>query len=107
MPIGLGSNRRLWKPQRQRFDERVGCTIRFLVDRKSVVAVPICFAAFRPDFPKLVEDFLMTQLREGGFRGGPLVVETLAPGDLHHLLREAKKARRFVESLVAVGERRP
>ncbi|HUT37640.1 MAG TPA: sugar phosphate isomerase/epimerase family protein [Planctomycetota bacterium] len=40
-------------------------------------------------------------LKKGGFAGGPLVIETLAPGDLPALLEEAKKARRFVEDLVA------
>jgi hypothetical protein len=30
----------------------------------------------------------------------PLVVETLAPGELPALLAEAKKARKFVEDLV-------
>jgi len=44
---------------------------------------------------------LMAVLKQGGFTGGPLVVECLAPGDMPALLSEAKKARQFVEALVA------
>jgi sugar phosphate isomerase/epimerase len=40
-------------------------------------------------------------LKKGGFTTGPLVVETLAPGNLPALLQEAKKARKFLEDLVA------
>lgn len=47
------------------------------------------------DFPAV-----MAALKKGGFTGGPLVIETLAPGDLAATLAEAKKARAFVESLV-------
>jgi len=43
---------------------------------------------------------VMARLKKGGFTGGPLVVECLAPGDLKTLLEEAKKARKFVEELV-------
>lgn len=50
----------------------------------------------RVDFPAV-----MAALRKGGFRGGPLVIECLARGDLPSLLAEAKKARKFVEQLVA------
>ena len=48
------------------------------------------------DFPKV-----MARLKQGGFTGGPLIIECLAPGDLPHLLAEAKKARAFVEQLVS------
>jgi sugar phosphate isomerase/epimerase len=44
---------------------------------------------------------VMNRLVEGGFRRGPLVIETLAPGDRPQLVEEARKARRFVEALVA------
>lgn len=44
---------------------------------------------------------VMDQLVRDGFTGGPLVVECLSPGDLPKLLEEARKARRFVEDLVA------
>jgi sugar phosphate isomerase/epimerase len=43
---------------------------------------------------------LMVKLRSGGFQHGPLMVETLAPGDQAQTLKEAKQARKFVESLV-------
>lgn len=44
---------------------------------------------------------LMKRLRDGGFKHGLLVIEVLAPGDLDHTLAEAKKAKEFVEKLVA------
>jgi len=47
------------------------------------------------DFPAL-----LARLRKGGFTSGPLVIETLARGDLAKTLAEAKKARKFVEELV-------
>lgn len=47
---------------------------------------------------------LMRQLAQGGFTGGPLIVETLAPGDLAEKLVEAKQAYQYVAELV--GDRR-
>lgn len=47
------------------------------------------------DFPKV-----LALLRQGGFTGGPLVVECLAPGDLPHLAAEALQARAFVQGLL-------
>jgi len=44
---------------------------------------------------------VLTLLKKGGFTTGPLVVETLAPGEPPALLEEAKKARKFVEDLIA------
>jgi sugar phosphate isomerase/epimerase len=44
---------------------------------------------------------VLARLKAGGFTGGPLIVETLARGDLAQTLAEAKKARAFVEELVA------
>jgi sugar phosphate isomerase/epimerase len=44
---------------------------------------------------------VFARLRKGGFTAGPLVVETLAPGGLPQLLAEAKKARKFLEDLIA------
>ena len=43
---------------------------------------------------------LMARLTRGGFTHGPLIIETLAPGELAQLAQEAKKARLFVEKLV-------
>ena len=48
------------------------------------------------DFPAV-----LAQLKKGGFTRGPLVIETLARGDLPTLLAAARKARKFVEGLVA------
>jgi sugar phosphate isomerase/epimerase len=39
-------------------------------------------------------------LKKGGFTSGPLVIETLARGELPELLSAARKARQFVETLV-------
>lgn len=44
---------------------------------------------------------VMALLRKGGFTSGDLVIECLAPGEPEPLLAEAKKAREFVEKLVA------
>jgi sugar phosphate isomerase/epimerase len=46
---------------------------------------------------------VLDRLKQGGFTGGPLVVECLTPSDdPKALLAEAKKARQFVEQLVGV-----
>ncbi|MFZ2639777.1 MAG: sugar phosphate isomerase/epimerase family protein [Verrucomicrobiia bacterium] len=44
---------------------------------------------------------LMARLAKGGFTHGPLIIETLAPGDAAQLISEARKGRLFVERLVA------
>jgi len=44
---------------------------------------------------------LMKKLRQAGFTHGPMIIETLAPGDAKQTLAEAKKAKEFVERLVA------
>lgn len=44
---------------------------------------------------------LMEGLAEGGFRSGPLVVETLDRGDLPETIANATRAREFLEALVA------
>jgi sugar phosphate isomerase/epimerase len=44
---------------------------------------------------------VLARLKQGGFVGGPLVVECLAPGDAAATLAEARKACAFVEELVA------
>ncbi len=48
------------------------------------------------DFPAV-----MAVLKKGGFTSGPLVIETLAPGNREEILEEAKKARQFVESFLS------
>lgn len=44
---------------------------------------------------------VLARLHRGGFKGGPLIVECLASGDVAQVTAEAKKARRFVEELTA------
>ncbi|RJP32297.1 MAG: sugar phosphate isomerase/epimerase [Candidatus Omnitrophota bacterium] len=44
---------------------------------------------------------VFSRLQDGGFTRGPLVIETLAGGDLQETLAQAKQARQFVESLIA------
>jgi sugar phosphate isomerase/epimerase len=44
---------------------------------------------------------VLARLKKGGFAGGPLVIETLAPGDLAKTLDEARKALKFVQEVVA------
>ena len=63
-------------------------------DYKHPKKVAITPGTGQVDFPAL-----MTRLAKGGFTHGPLLVETLAPGDPAHTLQEARKARRFVERI--------
>lgn len=49
------------------------------------------------DFPAL-----FAELRRGGFRHGPLMIEMVKPGDLPQTLEEIKRARQFVERLVGM-----
>jgi sugar phosphate isomerase/epimerase len=68
----------------------------------------MCVKDFEP--PQSVElnpgtgrvDFaaLMKRLAAGGFRGGPLVVETLAPGDLKATAANGTATRKFLERLL-------
>ena len=74
------------------------------------LVVGMCVKDFRMP-PKVVDvtpgtgmvDFtrVMSRLREGGFTGGPLIVECLNPGDLATVNAEAKKACLFLEALVS------
>lgn len=56
---------------------------------------------FTPGTGKVNFPALMKGLRTTGFSHGQLMIEALTPGDLPHTLSEAKKAKMFVESLVA------
>ncbi len=47
------------------------------------------------DFPGV-----MKQLKKGGFKKGPLIVECLSKGDLSFINSEARKARQFIENIV-------
>ena len=70
----------------------VGMCIKDYKHPKEVLVTP---GTGQVDFAKV-----MARLAQGGFTGGPLVVECLARGDPAQTLAEAKKARRFVEELV-------
>lgn len=65
-------------------------------DFKLPKAVDITPGTGMVDFPGVFE-----RLRSGGFRGGPLIVECLAPGDIDSTHTEAVKARQFLEELTA------
>jgi sugar phosphate isomerase/epimerase len=71
----------------------VGMSVKDFLPPKNVAVTP---GTGRVDFPAV-----MKRLKQGGFAGGPLVIECLAPGDLPQLLAEAKKARRFLEDVAA------
>lgn len=73
----------------------VGMSVKDYRHPKDVMVTP---GAGQVDFPGL-----MARLKRGGFTRGPLVVECLSPGDLPHLLAEARKARRFVEERLAAS----
>ncbi|MGA2617999.1 MAG: TIM barrel protein [Thermoguttaceae bacterium] len=57
--------------------------------------------ALEPGTGKVDFRGVLARLKQGGFVAGPLIVETLAPGDRPRLIEEAKKARRFLEDLLA------
>ncbi len=71
----------------------VGMCVKDYVHPKKVDVTP---GAGMVDFAKV-----LARLKQGGFTKGALVVECLTPGDEAHLLAEAKRAREFVEQLVA------
>ena len=77
----------------------VGMSVKDYRHPKNVAITP---GTGQVNFPKV-----MARLKKGGFTGGPLVVETLAPGDLAATLVEAKKARRFLEELTGQKARAP
>ena len=72
-------------------------------DRTLKAGKPTRNVALTPGTGKV--DFLrvLGTLRRGGFTGGYLVIECLAPGDgsLPTILAEARKAREYVEGLIA------
>lgn len=69
-----------------------GLCVKDFLPPKNVALTP---GTGRVDFPAV-----LARLRRGGFTGGPLVIECLAPGEPPHLLAEARKAREFVFGLV-------
>ncbi len=70
----------------------VGMSVKDYKQPKNVNVTP---GTGQVDFAKV-----MARLRRGGFVGGPLIVETLASGDVKQTVGEAKKARAFLEELV-------
>jgi sugar phosphate isomerase/epimerase len=71
----------------------VGMSVKDYKHPKDVMVTP---GTGQVNFPAV-----LARLKKGGFTAGPLVVETLAPGDLPALLKEARKARLFLEEIVA------
>jgi sugar phosphate isomerase/epimerase len=65
------------------------------VDGKPIKEVALTPGTGQVDFPAV-----MARLKQGGLTSGPLVIECLARVDTAQLVREAEKARRFVEQLV-------
>ena len=61
--------------------------------RKEVMLKP---GTGRVDFPKIA-----AALKQGGFTGGPLLIECLGRGPLPSLLQEAKETKAFVEEVFA------
>lgn len=70
----------------------VGMSVKDYIHPKNVDVTP---GDGKVDFAKV-----MARLRKGGFDGGPLVIETLAPGDVTATIAQARRAREFVERLV-------
>lgn len=73
----------------------VGMSAKDFLPPKEVLVTP---GTGRVDFPRV-----MARLREGGFRHGPVLVETLAKGSLAQVIAEARKARFFLAELLRRG----
>jgi neutral ceramidase len=69
----------------------VGMCIKDYRHPKNVAVTP---GSGQVDFPAV-----MARLQEGGFRGGPLVVECLQGGSLEQLQHQARQTREFLEDL--------
>ena len=72
-----------------------GMCVKDYLEGKSVNITP---GTGQVDFKKV-----MANLKESGFKGGPMIIECLNPGTLEEILAEAKKTKAFVEELVAAG----
>jgi sugar phosphate isomerase/epimerase len=70
----------------------VGISAKDFLPPKEVMVTP---GNGRVDFPKV-----LARLRQGGFRAGPVLIETLAQGDLKHVTAEARKARTYLAGLL-------
>jgi sugar phosphate isomerase/epimerase len=71
----------------------VGMSVKDFLPPKEVNVTP---GSGKVDFPKV-----LARLRQGGFTGGPLIVECLARGEPAFVNAEARRARIFLESLPA------
>lgn len=72
----------------------VGMSAKDFLPPKEVMVTP---GTGRVDFPAV-----FARLRQGGFTTGPVLVETLAKGDLKQVTAEARKAREFLARLPGV-----
>lgn len=70
----------------------VGMSAKDFLPPKDVMVTP---GKGHVDFPKV-----LARLRQGGFRHGPVLIETLAQGDLQHVMAEAAKARAYLTRLL-------
>jgi sugar phosphate isomerase/epimerase len=73
----------------------VGMSAKDFLPPKEVLVTP---GTGRVDFPRV-----FARLRQGGFRRGPVLVETLAKGSLVQVTAEARKARLFLTELLRRG----
>jgi sugar phosphate isomerase/epimerase len=69
----------------------VGMCIKDYKHPKNVAVTP---GTGQVDFPAV-----LARLKQGGFTGGPLIVECLEPGTLKQTFAEARRARQFLEEL--------
>jgi sugar phosphate isomerase/epimerase len=72
-----------------------GMCVKDYLEGKSVNITP---GTGQVDFKKV-----MANLKTGGFKGGPMIIECLKPGSLEELLVDAKKTKAMVEGLIAAG----
>jgi len=77
----------------------IGMSVKDYKHPKNVAVTP---GTGQVDFPAV-----LAKLQAGGFKGGPLIVECLEPGDLAHTLAEARKTREFLEELTGQDSQRP
>ena len=45
---------------------------------------------------------LFAHLKQGGFQGGPALIEMVSPGDMQHTMAEVIKTRKYLESLLGM-----
>ena len=70
----------------------VGISAKDFLPPKDVMVTP---GQGRVDFPKV-----LARLRTGGFRTGPVLIETLAQGDLKQVIAQARQARVYLAGLL-------